>query len=93
MLKDRKAYEKKLDAQLAQWKAEIDVLKAKAKRTEVDARVNYDQVVDALQRKHDEAGNHLRKLKTAGDDAWESVKVGTDKIWSEFKAMLQGLVK
>jgi hypothetical protein len=39
MLKDRKAYEKKLDAQLAQWKAEIDVLKAKAKRTEVDANL------------------------------------------------------
>ena len=43
MLENRKAYESKLDAQLAQWKADIDVLKAKAKRAEVDARVSYDK--------------------------------------------------
>lgn len=90
MLEDRKAYETKLDAQLAQWKADIDVLKAKAKRTGVDVMVNYDKTITALEEKHDEASKHLGNLKAATDDAWENVKVGLEKVWLEIKSQFQG---
>lgn len=90
MLEDRKAYETKLDAQLAQWRADIDVLKAKAKRTSVDVMVNYDKAIDALENKHGEASKQLGDLKTATDDAWENVKAGTEKVWLEFKSQFQG---
>lgn len=93
MLENRKAYESKLDAQLAQWDADLDVLKAKARRAEVDARVNYDKAIDALQRKHAEAGVHLVKLKAATDETWESVKAGTEKCWHELKAMFHGFTE
>ena len=89
MLENRKAYESKLDAQLAQWKADIDVLKAKAKRAEVDARVSYDKIIDALEAAHDKAGHQLRNLQAASDDAWESLKASTDKTWIEFKSVFQ----
>jgi hypothetical protein len=89
MLENRKNYESKLDAQLAQWKAEIDVLKAKARRTEVDAKVQYDQSIDALQRRHDEAAKQLHHLKAASDEAWESAKASTERVWAEFKALFQ----
>jgi hypothetical protein len=88
MLENRKAYESKLEAQLAQWEADIDVLKAKAKRQSVDAMVGYDKTIDALQRKHDEARNHLLKLKEAGADTWESMKAGAEQAWLELKAMV-----
>lgn len=90
MLKNRKAYETKLDAQLAQWKADIDVMKAKTKRTGVDVMVNYDKAIDALDKKHAEASKQLSDLKTATDDAWENVKTGTEKVWSEIKSQFQG---
>ena len=93
MLENRKVYESKLDAQLAEWKADIDVLKAKAKRAEVGAKVSYDKAIDALQRKHDEAGHHLRDLKTASDDAWESVKGATEKVGVEIKSLFQNLTQ
>lgn len=89
MLKNRKVYESGLEAQLAQWKADIDVLKAKAKRAEIGALVHYDNGLDTLQKKHDEARYQLRNLRIASDDAWEGVKVGTEKIWGEFKALVQ----
>lgn len=89
MLENRKAYETKLDAQLAQWKADIDVLKAKTKRAEVDALVNYDQVIEALQQKHEAASHQLRDLKVASDDAWESVKTLTEKAWLELKSLFE----
>ncbi|MDP1831849.1 MAG: hypothetical protein Q8K67_07305 [Geothrix sp.] len=93
MLKDRKVYESTLDAQLAKWSADLNVLRAKAKRTEVDAQVNYDLAIDAMQRKHDEAAKHLSKLKTASDEAWESVKGGTEKVWLELKGLFHGFVE
>lgn len=93
MLENRKVYESKLDAQLAEWKAEIDVIKAKAKRAEVGAKINYDKAIDTLQRRHDEADHHLRDLKIASDEAWESVKTGTEKVWSEVKALFQSSVE
>jgi hypothetical protein len=90
MLADRKAYETKLDAQLAQWDADLNVLKAMARRAEVDAMVSYDQAIDALQRKHEEAGVYLGKLKAATDETWECAKAGTEKSWYELKAMFHG---
>lgn len=83
MLADRKAYETKLDSLLAEWGADLNVLKAKARRAEVEAMINYDRAIDALQRKHDEAGVHLDKLKAAGDDAWECAKAGREQTWHE----------
>jgi len=93
MLKDRKIYESNLEAQLAQWKADIDVLKAKAKRAEVSLLVKYDQGLDALQKKHEAAGKQLGKLKLAGDDAWDDAKTSTEKVWGEFKALFQSSTK
>ena len=93
MLKDRKIYESNLEAQLAQWKADIDVLKAKGKRAEVGLMVKYDQSLDALQKKHEAAGKQLGKLKLAGDDAWDGAKTSTEKVWGEFKALFQSSTK
>ena len=89
MLENRKAYESKLEAQLAQWKADLDVLKAKAKRAEVGALVKYDKAIDALQHGHEEASRHLGDLKSASDDAWESVKASTEKVWLELKSLFE----
>ncbi len=93
MLEDRKAYENKLDAQLAQWKADLDVLKAKAKLTGVDVMVNYDKTITALEEKHDEASKHLGNLKAATDDAWENVKVGMEKVWLRSSPSSRALLK
>ncbi len=93
MLENRKAYENKLDAQLAQWRADLDVLKAKTKRTGVDVLVNYDKTIDALEEQHKEASKHLGNLKTATDDAWENVKVGMEKVWLEIKSQFQSSTK
>jgi predicted nucleic acid-binding Zn-ribbon protein len=90
MLQDRKAYETKLDAQLAQWKGDLAVLRARTRRVTINAMVQGDQALDALQRKFDEAGSRLGSLKSATDELWENVKKDTDKVWIEFKALAHG---
>jgi hypothetical protein len=82
----RKAYEEKLDAQLKEWNAQIDLLKAKADKAKADVKIDYYKTIDTLQRKQDAARTKLQELKTAGDEAWEDLKTGAEKAWSEVKA-------
>ncbi|OGW39729.1 MAG: coiled coil domain-containing protein, partial [Nitrospirae bacterium GWD2_57_9] len=79
------AYEEKLDAQLKEWSAQIELLKAKADNARADAKVEYFKTIDALQRKQNEAKTKLHELKTAGDEAWEDLKAGAEKAWAEVK--------
>jgi hypothetical protein len=82
----RKAYEEKLDAQLKEWSAQIELLKAKTDNAKADAKIEYYKTIEALQSKQNEAKAKLRELKTAGDAAWEDLKTGAEKAWAEVKA-------
>ena len=79
----RKAYEEKLDAQLKEWNAQLALLKAKAENAKADAKIDYYKTIDTLEHKRDKAKTKLQELKTAGDEAWESVKAGAEKVWAE----------
>ena len=81
----RKAYEEKLDAQLEEWNAQIALLKAKAAKARVEAKIDYNKTIDALQRRQDEARAKLHELKASGDEAWEDLKTGAEKAWAEVK--------
>ncbi|MBU3948565.1 MAG: coiled coil domain-containing protein [Proteobacteria bacterium] len=82
----RKAYEEKFDAQLDEWNAQIDLLKAKAGKSKAEAKIEYYKTIEALQLKQDEAATKLHDLKTSGDEAWENLKTGAEKAWDEVKA-------
>lgn len=84
MLQNRWLYESNLEEQLAQWKADITVLKAKARPVDIDAAIQHDQSIDALQHQHDLASHHLSSLRGASDDAWQNVKTSTDWMLSAF---------
>jgi len=82
----RKAYEEKLDAQLEEWSAQIALLRAKAAKARAEAKIEYNNTIEALQRRQDEARTKLHELKTAGDEAWEDMKTGAEKAWAEVRA-------
>jgi hypothetical protein len=81
----RKAYEDKLDAQLSEWKAQIDLLRARADKAKAEAKIEYYKTIENLQHRHGEAGAKLHELKTAGDEAWEDLKTGAQKAWDEIR--------
>ncbi|MCK9419993.1 MAG: coiled coil domain-containing protein [Nitrospirae bacterium] len=85
-MKDRrKGYEEKLDAQVKEWSAQIELLKAKADKAKAEAKIEYYKAIDALQDKQNEAKVKLRELKAAGDEAWEDLKAGAEKAWDDVK--------
>jgi predicted nuclease with TOPRIM domain len=85
MKEKRKAYEEKLDAQLKEWSAQIELLKAKADNAKADAKIEYYKTIDALQSKQNEARTKLQELKTAGDEAWKDLKAGAERAWAEVR--------
>jgi len=77
----KKAYEQKLQAQLDEWSAEIEKLKAKVDNAEADTQLNYYKQIEEIRSMQESAANKLVELKDAGDDAWEDLKAGIDSAW------------
>jgi chromosome segregation ATPase len=74
----KEQYEQKLEAQLDEWNAEINKIKAKAKGAEADGIIEYEKEIKELNSKQEAAKDKLKELKNASEDAWEDLKVGID---------------
>ncbi|MCX5806726.1 MAG: coiled coil domain-containing protein [Proteobacteria bacterium] len=90
MTDKRKSYEKKFDAQLKEWSAEIALLNSKADKAKAEEKIEYYKMIETLQGKQDAARIKLQELRTAGDDAWADLKAATENVWTEVKTAFQG---
>jgi uncharacterized coiled-coil DUF342 family protein len=85
----KEAYAHKLHAQLDEWKAEIDLLKAKADRAGADAQLGYYKQIEELRVKQEAARNKLEELEQAGEDAWQDLKAGVESAWDDLRKALE----
>jgi uncharacterized protein YPO0396 len=72
------AYEKKLQAKLDEWNAELDRLKAKAEGAEAEARLQYDKQISDIEAMQEAISEKLAELKSASEDAREDIKAGIE---------------
>lgn len=77
----KETYEEKLQAQLDEWGADIDKLKAKADSAEADVQLEYYKQIEELRSMQETAANKLTELKDTSDDAWEDLKAGINSAW------------
>jgi chromosome segregation ATPase len=85
----KEAYQEKLHAQLDEWSAKIDVLKAKAAKAEAATKADYQETIEDLQEKRQAAKDKLEELGAAGDDAWQDMKEGIEAAWSSLGAAIK----
>ncbi len=83
------AYEKKLQAKLDEWSADIDKLKAKADSAEADAQLEYYKEIEELRTMQETASKKLDELRDASDDAWEDLKAGIDSAWDSLSRSIK----
>jgi uncharacterized coiled-coil DUF342 family protein len=74
----KEAYQQKLEAQLAEWKADINKMKAKADKADADTQLEYYKRIEELRSKQESAQEKLEELKEASGDAWEELKAGVE---------------
>lgn len=85
----KEAYEKKLQAQLDMWNAEIDKLKAKAVNAEADVQIEYHKKIGELHSLQKSAEGKLAELRAASDNAWEEMKFGVENAWDALGSALK----
>jgi len=74
-----------MEAQLSEWGAEIDKLKARADKASADTKQGYYDQIESLHAKQASVQTKLQELKTSSDDAWEDLKEGLEHSWKQVK--------
>jgi predicted nucleic acid-binding Zn-ribbon protein len=78
----------KIEAELRAWGPEIETLKGRAARAEIEAK----RMIEELKAKRKELKARVDKLRHAGEGAWEDVKGGIGKAWEELRPALQSAI-
>jgi hypothetical protein len=88
----KEAYQQKFDAQLREWGAKIDVLKAKADQATAGAKIEYYEQIEELRFKQAAAQKKFEEFRDAGEQAWEELKPGLEHAWDDFKSAVEKAV-
>lgn len=88
----KETYQEKMEAQLREWSARLDQLKAKADGAEADARIESYKLIDGVRTKVDVAQTKLRELKASSEEAWDSLKRGVEHTWTDLKIAIEAAV-
>jgi uncharacterized coiled-coil DUF342 family protein len=86
-------YRKKIEAQIEEWDAQIDVLKAKAKKTGSEARLRLDRQIDDLKSRRETIRTHLKDMQKSGDEAWHKLRDRVDHAVGELKNAWENIKK
>lgn len=84
-MSNKEAYKQKVRAQLDEWKAEADKLRAKIKKNQADKKIDSQKYLDELKEKQKRVRAKLEQLEDASEDAWEDLKDGLEKTSAELK--------
>jgi hypothetical protein len=76
----------RFDAQMDEWKRNLDVMKAKSDAAAGDAKVGYAKTVAGLQEQYDEMKIKAAKTWDAADDAWDDAYRDLEAAWNDWSA-------
>ncbi|WP_029917180.1 hypothetical protein [Pelobacter seleniigenes] len=77
-MNSKEAYLNKLEGQLNEWNAQINLLLSRARET----GASDSEAITYLQQKKTLAQTKLEKLKNAGEQDWQSLQEEIDDAWS-----------
>ena len=84
-MENRKDYIDRMAVRLKEWDTELQKLEAKAETAKTDVKASYNQKINELRLKKEEAQLKLKKIQDAGEDAWEELQEGAEKSWKIFE--------
>lgn len=85
-MNEKELYQQKKQAQLDEWKADVDKLKAKASGVSADTQLELNKQVEALEGKIGKGQTKLGEIADASGEAWESIKQGVESSWASMKS-------
>jgi len=85
-MKDRELYQEQVRAQLNEWKAQIDLLRAKAATASVEAQQKANERIKALENNAEEAEAKLAEIADMDDNAWKTIEREAHSAWESLKS-------
>ena len=83
---DRKAFMNTLSSQISEWQKELTDLSARAEQAGSKAKTEFQSQIKDLNSKLDDAQSKLKQIQAVGPDAWEDVRAGFEKSWTEMSS-------
>ena len=87
----RETYERKIQTQLQQLKAEIDEIRKKADQTETNLELEYYTLIDELHLKLVTANQKFHLLMQASDEEWDEFKSEFELIWDSLRDLIKSV--
>ena len=84
-------YRKKMEAQLAEWSARIDVLKAKVAQTAAETKTELHEELEKLRAVETTGKKHLADVEIAAAETWGEVKVEIEKKWNQLHGTVEAI--
>lgn len=88
-MSNKQAYEQKIKAQMDEWSAEIDKLRAKADKADAEAEIALNREIDDLRDRQKQAERKFDELQKASEDAWGDIKSGLEDVQDSFGRALR----
>jgi len=85
-MSEKELYQQKKQAQLDEWEAEVDKLKAKASGASADAQLELNKEIEELEGKIEQGKAKLAELADTSEDAWGSIKESVESAWDSMKS-------
>jgi rubrerythrin len=81
-------YREKLEAQLKEWKAQIEMLEEKAAKASGETKAEMMRSIGELRQKKEVVKEKWSALQKESGIAWDTMKAGVEKAASELKSAL-----
>lgn len=76
-------YKEKAEAKLAQVRADIDKLQAKAKEADANTQILVNEKIQILHEKKEKLSQQYEKLKDSSSSALETLQEGFETAWND----------
>lgn len=83
-----KEYKEKMNAQLKEWSAQVNLLEAKMDNFTADMKIMRAEEIQALRAKQHAVADKMKELGKASGEAWDQVRIASDKMWDDLKTGL-----
>ncbi len=83
----KQAYIDKMTAQLKEWTAKVEIVKARVAKGSAEVRIEYHGRIEAWTNKESALKLKMDELKTAGIEGFEAVKATVQTTWNELRQL------
>ena len=81
----RDAYKQKIESELELVKANLEVLKARAKSASADIQIANAQEIETLEENYNIVQSKLSEIAEVSEGAWEHLKKDIEKSWDSLR--------